>query len=453
MKFDDIKLGEDALGLGDVSEDAFQCLEAIESNVRHIKDKYIELGFHLREMRKWLYYVELGYSDFYECVEENFHLDKSAASRCIGVWEEFADQRTPLLLKQYEGYSYSQLVEMLPLKEDQRKKVTVDMSVAQIRAYKKSLKAPKDKPEKETVATSQLKDQEVPEALTEEKAVRETVASQQEEASDKNAGCPPGISSCVRLEWGTDEVSQEKGRKECKKCWDEHEKRKKIFYKAADQKLSAYGTELKSYPPGSLVATKGCKPNHDCFLCHLDCDIRQQFCCCVEAPCGDPFPCTVIDHYKEIKEELAENCQFVNLELAEKRNGDKEPVPCCFDCTLECEHRCERSAGRTEQSPFPDLKNMVEREEFVNGYKDWKIWCKNELTEETFYRYDLPDGAAIVVKSYLSHPEWLTEETEETELYLLTPGYRHFADCKKNMTAVKEYLKDLKNKASGRKKK
>ena len=173
----------------------------------------------------------------------------------------------------------------------------------------------------------------------------------------------------------------------------------------------------------------------------------------MEAPCGDPFPCTVIDHYKEIKEELAENCQFVNLELAEKRNGDKEPVPCCFDCTLECEHRCERSAGRTEQSPFPDLKNMVEREEFVNGYKDWKIWCKNELTEETFYRYDLPDGAAIVVKSYLSHPEWLTEETEETELYLLTPGYRHFADCKKNMTAVKEYLKDLKNKASGRKKK
>ena len=293
MKFDDIKLGEDTLGFEDVSKNALYCLEAIESNVRHIKDKYIELGFHLREMRKWLYYVELGYSDFYECVEENFHLDKSAASRCIGVWEEFADQRTPLLLKQYEGYSYSQLVEMLPLKEDQRKKVTVDMSVAQIRAYKKSLKAPKDKPEKETVATSQQKEQEVSEVLTEEKAVPETVAPQQEEV-----------------------VEQEE-----------------------------------------------------------------------------------------------------------------------------------------EQPPFPDLKNMAEREEFVNGYKEWKIWCKNELTEETFYRYDLPDGAAIVVKSYLSHPEWLTEETEETELYLLKPDYRHFADCKQNMTYVKEYLKDLKMKSSVRKKK
>lgn len=188
MKFDEIKLGGNALGLGDVSEDAFQCLEAIESNVRHIKDKYIELGFHLREMRKWLYYVELGYSDFYECVEENFHLDKSAASRCIGVWEEFADRRTPLLLKQYEGYSYSQLVEMLPLKEDQRKRVTADMSVSQIRAYKKSLKTPKDKPEKETVATSQPKEQEVPETLAEEMAVPETVSSQPEEVVEQGGG-------------------------------------------------------------------------------------------------------------------------------------------------------------------------------------------------------------------------------------------------------------------------
>lgn len=293
MKFDDIKLGEDAFGLGDVSEDAFQCLDAIESNIRHIKDRYIELGFHLRQMREWMYYIEMGYSDFYECVEANFHLDKSAASRCIGVWEEFADQREKRVLDEYAGYSYSQLVEMLPLEKSQRKKVTVDMSVAQIRAYKKSLKAPKDKPEKETVATSQQKEQEIPEVLTEEKAVPETVASQQEEVVEQ--------------------------------------------------------------------------------------------------------------------EEI--------------------------------------------QSPFPDLKNMTEREEFVNSYKDWNIWCKNELTEETFYRYDLPDGAAIVVKSYLSHPEWLAEESERAELYLLTPGYRYFADCKQSMTYIKDYLKDLKMKSSGRKKK
>lgn len=294
MNVECIKFGKEVAVPEKISEFAVASFGYIESDIRNIKENYIRLGLHLAEMNRSGYYRDLGYSDFYECVEQNFHLDKSAVSRCIHVWLEFRDEKNRMQVSEkYKEYSYSQLVEILPLNESQRKKVTVDMSVAQIRAYKKSLKAPKDKPEKETVATSQQKEQEVSEVLTEEKAVPETVAPRQEEVVEQ--------------------------------------------------------------------------------------------------------------------EEI--------------------------------------------QLPFPDLKNMTEREEFVNGYKDWKIWCKNELTEETFYRYDLPDGAAIVVKSYLSRPEWLTEEREETELYLLKPGYRHFANCKQNMTYVKEYLKDLKMKSSVRKKK
>ncbi len=40
----------------------------------------------------------------------------------------------------YEKYSYSQLVEMLPLKEQERRRVTSDMTVSQIRNYKKVVK-------------------------------------------------------------------------------------------------------------------------------------------------------------------------------------------------------------------------------------------------------------------------------------------------------------------------
>lgn len=91
--------------------------------------------------------------------------------------------------------------------------------------------------------------------------------------------------------------------------------------------------------------------------------------------------------------------------------------------------------------------NMQEREDFVNTYKDWKIWCRNDLTEEVFYRYDLPDGAAIVVKVFpYIIPCWSKKEAEGRRLYLLKPGYKHFADCESNMTSLKEYLKDLKKK-------
>ena len=293
MGIDRISLGGNVTTLDEVGEFALASFDKIDSDIKNIKECYIKLGFHLNEMREQLYYVHLGYLDFYQCVEKNFHLDKSAVSRCINVWEQFADQGKMEVSRAYKGYSYSQLVEMLPLKKEQRKKVTVDMSVAQIRAYKKSLKVPKEKLEEETVATSQSQKEEVVEVVTPETVDLEIVTSNP----------------------------------------------KKV----------------------------------------------------------------------------------VELE-------------------------------KVDQLPFPDLKNMTEREEFVDSYKDWRIWCKNELTEETFYRYDLPDGAAIVVKSYLSHPSWMIQESERTELYLLTPDYRYFADCKQNMIYVKNYLKDLKVKGFAGKK-
>ncbi len=95
---------------------------------------------------------------------------------------------------------------------------------------------------------------------------------------------------------------------------------------------------------------------------------------------------------------------------------------------------------------FPKLRNMDEREAFVNGYNSWSIWCKNECTEETFYRYELPDGAAIVVKEcprsgyYEKYPDAI-----EKRLYLLKPTTKHFYDGKSSMMEVKEYLKNLRS--------
>lgn len=102
---------------------------------------------------------------------------------------------------------------------------------------------------------------------------------------------------------------------------------------------------------------------------------------------------------------------------------------------------------RPDQKPFPDLKNMKEREEFLKNYKDWPVWCQNELTEETFYRYDLPDGSAIVVRSYPytipSYPRVNRDMVWQT-YYLLELGEKgHFEDCRASMTELKEYLTRL----------
>lgn len=309
-----IVFGADYCG-DEVNELAVASFNYVKQDIADVKKRYISLGFHLHEMELCGYHEELGYDNFYECIEKNFHMDKSAVSRVISVWNEFcskddADSRKMWIDDRYEKYSYSQLVEMLPLKEQERRRVTSDMTVSQIRNYKKSLKEQTSK-KKKSVATSQP---------TPEKKVL-----------PYERGCITGKS-----------------------------------------------------PSGTCV-------------------------CC---GCG-------------------------------------ETVECCADCEIDCNGRCgwiEDKESVITQPELPVMKNMAQREEFINSYKSWNIWCRNECTEETFYRYDLPDGYVIVVKNYPYYSEWSKKENETEEYYLLAPGYHHFAECGTNMTQLKEHLKNMNKK-------
>ena len=309
-----IVFGADYCG-DEVNELAVASFNYVKQDIADVKKRYISLGFHLHEMELCGYHEELGYDNFYECIEKNFHMDKSAVSRVISVWNEFcskddADSRKMWIDDRYEKYSYSQLVEMLPLKEQERRRVTSDMTVSQIRNYKKSLKEQTSK-KKKSVATSQP-------------------------------------------------------------------------------------TPEKKVPPYERGCITGKSPSGTCVCCG----------------CG-------------------------------------ETVECCADCEIDCNGRCgwiEDKESVITQPELPVMKNMAQREEFINSYKSWNIWCRNECTEETFYRYDLPDGYVIVVKNYPYYSEWSKKENETEEYYLLDSGYRHFADCKTNMTVLKEYLKNMNKK-------
>lgn len=57
----------------------------------------------------------------------------------------------------------------------------------------------------------------------------EEFAPAQQEEPEPAADCPPGISSCIRQEWGTDPDQQHEGSKECAKCWKEWKKTQKAL--------------------------------------------------------------------------------------------------------------------------------------------------------------------------------------------------------------------------------
>lgn len=155
---------------------------------------------------------------------------------------------------------------------------------------------------------------------------------------------------------------------------------------------------------------------------------------------------------KEVKEHKKEKAvtseQKSEIMIDIKNNSgvnekDRELLPGQYSINnIECTIVEEQDVP--ESGTFPKLKNMDEREAFINGYQSWNIWCKNECTEETFYRYDLPNGGAIIVKEYPYSDYWdKKKERIGKNLYLLLPGMRHFKNAESNMTEIKEHLKNL----------
>ena len=250
---------------------------------------FVANGYYLRRIRDEKLYKESGYKNFKEYLEDRYKKDEGWASKCIKVNQQLSvGGNSPILDSKYCDYNDKyKLVELAAMTEEQRSQVSPDMSVKALREFRKG--------DAENLVTSQ------------ENQAKE---SAQEEVFD------------IR-EVSTVETPE-------------------------PEKLSAYGTSIKVYPEDSLLTTPGCEGGHDCFLCHLQCDIRQEYSRCVEATTGNPFPCEQIDRIDTLKEEIGERCQFIDLDQAYHRAGDHEPVPCCKECNDPCQYACQRSLQKRE---------------------------------------------------------------------------------------------------------
>lgn len=264
---------------------------------------------------------------------------------------------------------------------------------------------------------------------------------------------------------------------------------------AIKQKLSAYGTSKRVYPDDDSFDVVGCEGDHDCFDCSLDCDIRQKNCYCREAPLASPFDCTTMHVFEKLKLEIGDKCQFVNRDLAKyivngKLASDCYTSACCKRCrNTDCGYRCNRSVHQNyevestgdvvqtveyqevqqpeevKQSELPVLKNNDQRKDFIDAYKSWPVWIDQQLTGEKYYRYDLTDKVAIVVKVSRKHAWKDYKESNDFEYaaeqyYLLgikttwsskgtkivEDESRTFYECDTNKTALVDYLKEFQKK-------
>ncbi|WP_244287832.1 hypothetical protein [Lacrimispora celerecrescens] len=175
--------------------------------------------------------------------------------------------------------------------------------------------------------------------------------------------------------------------------------------------------------------------------------------------------------------------QFFLQEQSEKLNKylqmfkEKEPGPSDIKF-LECQKTIVAALAcmvvelerpepiKPEQPELPILKNNDQRKEFINAYEAWPIWIDQKETGERYYRYELSDKVAMVVKvswkhSWSSYKESKDYEYGAEQYYLLgvksewsanaksvyvEDEARTFYECSTNMTALVEYLKEYQKK-------
>ena len=296
-------------------------LEEAENNIhaclRDAARNVIATGHYLKVIRDKELYREAGYESIWDYAAERFGFSKSTASRYMTRNDKFSvGGNSPVLAEKFREYSKAQLQEMLSLDAEQMSAVMPDMTVREIR----ELRRPKEIPYFEIPGQLSLSDfPELGEA--------ETGASAAE-----NSAPTETMTSTTAFTVSAEDLIGE-----------------------PEEVISAYGLPKTVYPPDSLISTPGCKGNgrgYSCFNCHMECGIRQEYCYCVEATMGNPFPCAMVGSgmVETLRQEIGESCQFVNLDLAERKVGTDEPIPCCQQCANPCAYACQISKKRVATS-------------------------------------------------------------------------------------------------------
>lgn len=124
-------------------------LDVIKDESVKIQKSFVKIGWYLKHIRDDKLYMEDGYANIYECAADQFGYSQSTVSRFINICEKFSKGKdSPELDDRYEGFDKSQMVEMLPLEQEDLEKVTSEMTVKEIREIKEDRKKKTGSPDK-----------------------------------------------------------------------------------------------------------------------------------------------------------------------------------------------------------------------------------------------------------------------------------------------------------------
>ena len=395
-----------------------QAKKLADRAIQDVKNGIVVAGYALRAIRNEKLWKEHGYANFDAFMEICYQKDKSWASNCIRVYEQFGElsgpEQTPKLKERYQEYSAGGLIEMLSMPEELREQVTADMPVREIRELKR---------EARKVATSELETDPEGEQLEGQLEIYdfpefmpEPEENLQEEPGWKKQ--EPAENNVINIMDLVDELAETD-------CLDEEPAAGRQPERASGSEMvqgqqeNIEGELEERHWPKTCIA--GWSKYGNCVCCGAGgvecCASCQELC---NSRCGW-IP-------EETEEEDAEGQQEQRkisveglLEKYEKelagmqevfQDVPKEQWPLAIDKTrilatalrLLAEQERKRqeepeSLGKA-QTELPKMKNNDQRKEWLRNYQDWGLWYEDDHIGVRYYKYEFDNGAQLIAEEY-----------------------------------------------------
>lgn len=111
------------------------------------------------------------------------------------------------------------------------------------------------------------------------------------------------------------------------------------------------------------------------------------------------------DYLFEQEKELAEHeaCEGLPAKTIVRRRMMVDALKLLLTSYEDAEEETEEIS----QPALPELKNNDQRKEWLNNYRSWGVWYKDEHTGATYYRYRFDNGADLIAEEYECESEYI----------------------------------------------
>ena len=392
---------------------------------RSAKD-VVQIGFMLRQM-----YDKRLWAQSYDCFDEyldmELNIDYTMANRFMNINKKYSLGGNSMeIAAKYEQYSQGVLVEMLNMPPKLEAKVTPDMTVREVREIKRQMKPKKEKePEIQEKENEIIIDGEYREV----KEPEEVATSQRNDNADAcNVGDTWGPKQCITglSKYGVCSCCGYEGVQCCSQCGESCNSRCGWLPEQPEVSESVKENIEQDSENGAGVTYGG--------LTDVRLILEREKKTLNDYLEVGGLPEWTVFRQKTIVGALA--AMVCELENAEPEPGEPE----------------QEEFETTKQPILPELKNNDQRKKWLENYKAWGLWYRDEKVDVNYYKYDFEEGSRLVVADYPARRSYWSDENRDEHYYHLLEKnkkgykksydekYRHTPDSE---TSLVEFLKNL----------